>query len=236
MQYMGGKSRIAKHIVQAISEDTDRRSVWDPFCGGLSVSVAFAKAGYDVTSSDANAALITLYNAVRGGWDPPGTLSEAEYQRAKTLPDTDPLKAFAGIGCSFGGKWFGGYARQNSKHSFAGAARRRLIANTFALPYVMRLSFMDTPPKRLRGAENIIYCDPPYAGVTGYAAVGPFDHELFWATVQQWELHGVPVYVSEYACPLPHRVVWEKTYGRTMRAPGAATRTKHTDKLFSVEV
>ena len=229
MRYLGGKSRIAKHIVNAISADTDRRAVWDPFCGGLSVSVAFAKAGYDVISSDANTALIALYNAVQQGWDPPDTLSEAEYRHAKTLPDSDPLKAFAGIGCSFGGKWFGGYARQNSKHSFAGAAKRKLQRNVPHIIQFFELSFMGIDPEN---CEDLIYCDPPYANTTGYTATGAFDHDLFWDKVQQWERCGVPVYVSEYMCPLPHRIVWERTHYKSLRD----AKMQHTDKLFRVIV
>jgi len=61
VQYLGGKTRIAKQIAAEI--DKVRRPgqlVWDAFCGGLSVSRALMKNG-PVLSTDACAPLIALY-------------------------------------------------------------------------------------------------------------------------------------------------------------------------------
>lgn len=105
MQYLGGKTRIAKQIAAEI--DKVRRPgqlVWDAFCGGLSMSRALLKNG-PVLSTDACAPLIHLYCAVQNGWGPPSEVSEATYRAAKSLPDTDPMKAFCGFACSFGGKF-----------------------------------------------------------------------------------------------------------------------------------
>ncbi len=116
MRYMGGKSRIAKQIAAVIDEHRQPgQLVWDAFCGGLSMSVALSKKG-PVLASDACAPLIALYKAVQEGWDPPTEVSRQTYMAAKLLPDSDPMKAFCGFGCSFGGKWFGGYGGPSLHH------------------------------------------------------------------------------------------------------------------------
>lgn len=108
MQYFGGKSRISKKIAEIVNKKRGGLGFWDPFCGGLSVSLSLGGRGL---ITDVHLPLISLYKAVANGWVPPTSLSEDEYQGCKLLEDTDPLKAFAGYACSFGGKWFGGYAR-----------------------------------------------------------------------------------------------------------------------------
>jgi len=59
MRYLGGKSRIAKHIAPIVNaaRTPDRPKFWDPFCGGLSMAVALAKHGPGIVS-DFNPALI----------------------------------------------------------------------------------------------------------------------------------------------------------------------------------
>jgi DNA adenine methylase len=117
MQYLGGKSRIAKEIAQVVAP---QGFWWEPFCGGLSVSVQLAKFGPGLVS-DANPALISLYTSVARGWLPPEALSLEEWREARRLPDSDPRKAFAGFGCSFGGRYFAPEHRRN----LAEANRRR---------------------------------------------------------------------------------------------------------------
>lgn len=194
--------------------------------------------------SDKNEALIVLYQAVRDGWYPPKTLSKVEWESSRSLPDTDPLKAFAGFGCSVLGKWFGGYeAPRTCSYQKKGEPQRTMQVDRCAacrdslLRDIPKLSqcdfitadFLETEPFSWQG---VIYADPPYAGTTGYAATGPFDHDRFWARCAEWERHGVPVLVSEYTCPVPHDVLWSKTYGLSI----SAGRRVHTDKLFRVLV
>ena len=55
-----------------------------------------------------------MLNAVKHGYDLPESVSEQEYKYIREHKDDDPaLAGFVGFGCSFGGKWFGGYARDN---------------------------------------------------------------------------------------------------------------------------
>lgn len=75
MQYLGGKSRHARHIVEAILADggpTNR--VVEPFCGACNVTCAFAKLlpHAEITANDANPAMCALWEAMQGGLGTPG--------------------------------------------------------------------------------------------------------------------------------------------------------------------
>lgn len=243
MRYLGGKSRLAKQIAAAVAP---RGPWWEPFCGGLSVSVQLAKYGPGLVS-DVHPALVALYRAVREGWEPPTSVSRAEYEAARALPDTDPRKAFVGFGCSFGGKWFGGYAAEQCTRfmnrrshgppsmveidqvvSTARSLRRDLAV--LAACELARLDFLSVPPEPDR--FEVIYCDPPYAGVTGYG-LGAFDHAPFWRRCAEWAALGVRVLVSEYEAHVLAEVVWQRDARDRLRAADGSQALKH-ERLFRV--
>lgn len=240
MQYLGGKSRIARAIADVVAP---QGPWWEPFCGGLSVSVQLARYGSGLVS-DAHPALIALYQAVRAGWVPPESVSREEYEAARELPDSDPLKAFIGFGCSYGGKWWGGYVgprrRWNNRTYNPGwiaddpiAATARALQRDLAILdecAIACLDFLAVRPER--GRFEVIYCDPPYAGVTGYKGVGPFDHARFWQRCAEWAALGTRVYVSEYEAGAARaQCVWQRETRDRMWGAGGEQRAK-TERLF----
>lgn len=217
MRYLGGKSRIAKHLAEVI--DSVRHPgqwVWDAFCGGLSMSVALRRKG-PVWSTDANAALIALYRAVQSGWEARTEVSEAEYRAAKALPDADPMKAFCGFGCSFGGKWFGGYAKPYPTNKTPhGAALRALKRDCGAEATFGCVDFMSVQPQE---CEALLYLDPPYDGTTEYKSVQRFDTAALVRNVMAWSRF-THVFVSEYSFPVGE-CVWESRQRTTLGGKGA---------------
>jgi len=174
--------------------------VWEPFCGGLWVTSELARRGRVGAASDASLPLISLYRASQAGWEPRWTLTREEYHAAKLLPDTHPLKAFAGFGCSFGGKWFGGYASVKGRN-FASESKRSLAKSMASLKKWRfgRVDFLAVTP--VPGVP-LIYCDPPYAGTTEYKGnPGTFNSRLFWNRCESWAALGSVVVVSEYTGP-----------------------------------
>lgn len=210
MRYLGGKSRIAKQLAAEI--DKVRKPgqwVWEPFCGGLSMTVALSKNG-PVWATDANAALIALYQAMRDGWDPPTEVSRETWEAAKRLPDSDPMKAFCGFGCSYGGAWFSAYAAPQKANPAHGPNWERLTFRFEAqsarnlkrsVPCVKALNVCDFLTVTPRPTECAVYCDPPYRGTAGYAAIGAFDSDAFVCAVIGWSRF-TEVWVSEYAFPV----------------------------------
>jgi DNA adenine methylase len=231
MQYLGGKSKLARKIVNAIQKDTPIREIWEPFCGGAAVTYELSRRGFRGVASDIHPALIHMYKALQSGWEPPLDITEEQYRDAKLLPDSDPNKAFFGFGCSFGGKWFGGYARSRGRHH--GNESYRSILSMSSLwadaGWVFEiLSFFDIP---VFDMQAIIYCDPPYCGTQGYST-GFFDSGGFWSTCKRWaEL--IPVYVSEFDCPIPADMLLEIT--RTRAVNGERGRPVVKDRLFKIK-
>jgi DNA adenine methylase len=227
MQYLGGKTRIAKQLAAVI--DRTRKPgqwVWDAFCGGLSMSVALSKNG-PVWSTDVNAALINLYLAVQQGWVPPSEVSRETYAAAKSLPDTDPMKAFCGFGCSFGGKWFGGYAGGfNGPLTYPELAGRNVRRSLEKVHSLVQLDFLAREPCP---TSALLYLDPPYANTTGYSGAGLFDSKAFIVRAAHWALF-TDVFVSEYAFPIGE-CVWSRESGTTLGAANG-TSPRATERLY----
>ena len=70
---------------------------------------------------------------------------------------------------------------------------------------------------------DVVYCDPPYAGTTGYGR--EFDNEAFW----QWcRTRDFPVYVSEYRAPEDFISIWCKEKRRLFNNRGlSANAVEH---------
>lgn len=83
-------------------------------------------------------------------------------------------------------------------------------------------------------ANTVVYCDPPYAGTTGYKGTDPFDHVEFWNTCRVWADAGAAVFVSEYSCPDEvGECVWERPQTDGLRKRGG-TKTQSVEKLFQI--
>ena len=74
---------------------------------------------------------------------------------------------------------------------------------------------------------SIIYCDPPYAGVTKYEY--PIDHNNFWAWCREKVDEGHNVFISEYNAPDEFVCVWEQKL-RVCVKPGIGKQA--IEKLF----
>jgi len=224
MHYSGGKERIASKISMVLQPYVDESGVYiEPFLGGASV---FARIkAQEKHGSDANPWLMTMWQACLDGWSPPDTVSEDEYADIKRRKPKGPITAFVGFGCSFGGKWFGGYARCAQGKSYAAVAQRSIArkiagfgaANLRCVPY-------DRSSAGLH-SNAVIYCDPPYINTTDCYSTDRFDSERFWGWVRKQEVLGHSVFVSEYVAPddfvavaeFPKKVTMDKSNGYTER-------------------
>lgn len=194
MQYLGGKHNIAKQICVFLESQRAPGQIFiDAMCGGCSIisRMQFPKIGMDV-----HVPLIALLSALsEGTFECPDAITEEQYATAKLLPDEYPLKAFIGYGCSFGGKYFGGFARGTEGRNYALNAKNSLQKKFASLQDVQFL-VQDFLQLEVRGA--LIYCDPPYANTTKYSM--QFDHVAFWEKVRKLSATNA-VFVSEYSAP-----------------------------------
>jgi DNA adenine methylase len=217
MLYLGGKGRLGKPLTEAILSMTDKRETYvEPFIGGGNLFRHIAPHFRTVHAGDSHEDLMLMWNAVANGWIPPDTVSEAEY-RAQRHASSSALRGLVGFGCSFGGKWWGGYARSkcNGNDYYARHAARSVSDIARLMPpnvkgSMKRCSFEAWTP--VITADCVIYADPPYAKTTGYK--GGFDHDEFWRTMTHWTDIGATVFVSEYVAPSGWEAVWRKEQRR----------------------
>lgn len=215
MKYMGSKARHAKEMLPIILADR-KPGQWyvEPFVGGANM---IDKVSGNRIANDKHPHLIELLKAVSEGWMPPTSISEDTYRLANAQRTVNAITGFIGFGCSYSGKWFGGYARGDDNHGFArnyaAESSRNLMKQAGRLHGVQfhcgSYDELDIPE------NSIIYCDPPYAQTTKYAT-GGFDHAAFWRWCEEKVSEGHTVFVSEYTAPAGWECVWEKTVNNTL--------------------
>jgi DNA adenine methylase len=205
MKYLGGKSRIAKSLSRAILDNTSSRRLYiEPFLGAGSVAVGIAPHFNEVRLSDVSPDLIELWLALQGGWIPPSLVTEDEYCQQR-YADVSAFRGFVGYGCSFSGKWFGGYARGEDRN-FAREAKDSL---TRRIPSIRHASFTCADYRDISiPRESVVYCDPPYRNTTGFSRTGDFDSDEFWKIAESWSEYA-SVYISEYQAPDGWISIWE---------------------------
>lgn len=223
MRYLGGKHRIAKWLRQQITPLRRNRRLIEPFCGGMSATVAIQP---DL-ACDASVPLISLIHACRNGWEPPTDLSESEYQYAKTLPPENPLHGFAAFCCSFGGKYWGGYAREAGRN-FAKQGKNALLRKIEATRGVefQLMSFEQLQP----GSGDLVYCDPPYGGTTMGYSTPVWNPEAFWSWARESAARGAILLVSEFSAPEGVAVLAQIESSTDLRTKNRNQQT--TEKLF----
>lgn len=207
MQYLGGKTRLATKIAEILKAQTHRRFV-DVFCGALSLTAAMEG---ERLANDGCAPLIALYKAIQYGWVPPDRISEDDYRATREAMDpNNPLTAFVGFGCSYGGKWWGGYARDKKKNrNFARTAKNLL---TQRMDKCMDVTFTCQAFEDVEIRQgDLVYLDPPYQDTTAYGYFDGFDHAKLADMTEQWASNASAIYLSEYR-PLPgfeHVASWD---------------------------
>lgn len=229
MRYLGGKSRLGKHIAAKILEivpPEHRLEYLEPFLGGAGAFEHIAPHFEQTYAGDVHEDLILMWQAVARGWDPPLDVTPEQHRELRHA-EPGALRAFVGFGCSFGGCWFGGYARSNNpmpkgltgasveiQQSYHAALRARpVLARAKTLT---RVSFFDWPV--VPGV--VLYCDPPYAGTYGYKGVQEFDSRAFWQRANEWAAAGSYVFVSEESAPDDWAVVWAREQQAQVQAKG----------------
>ena len=225
MQYVGGKFRIAAKLAAYLESVRNGRIFVEPFCGGANITAAMS--GPRI-ASDLCEDIVLLWSAVADGWEPPTTVSESEYRDAKKAPPS-ALRGFIGFGCSFGGKFFGGYARSGTRN-YAMNAHNAIMKKAKNLQGV---SFLHRAYSECAPVNSLVYCDPPYANTTQGYSCALFDSGLFWNTMQHWASKGNMVLVSEYAAPEFAREVWSIETKTDMHC--VVGKEPRIEKLFLVK-
>ena len=233
MRYQGGKTRIAKHILPIMLRERFDEQWWvEPFVGGggMISQVEGNRIGADINPWTIQA--LTVIRD-RAQYLPANNREFTESDYAN-LWNSDEcwFKGFAGFAYSFGGKWRGGWSRNQRGDDYAARAYRAALKQspTLAGVKLYHHSYSSLYDAACIPEESIIYCDPPYQGTTGYNG-SPFNHEQFWQWCRRMSSIGHRVFISEYTAPEDFSCIWEGHLVSNLRR---ATDTKTTEKLFTL--
>jgi len=213
MQYMGGKSRISNDISAIINTYSKDKNFVSLFCGSCAIeSKVVAK---QKTCNDGHTYLIELLTAVQTGWEIPDNVSKEDYYIAKeNKDDNKALTGFIGFGCAFGGKWFGGYAKNNSGTNYAKQSKNSLLKKMENLKTNTYFTNLDYKSVEIP-LDSVVYCDPPYANTTGYSNSNTFTHKEFWDYMRILSQNNL-VFISELNAPEDFVPIWQKPFKRVL--------------------
>ena len=228
MQYQGGKSRIAKRIANIIDSCSTGGCFVSLFCGTCSIESKLSVSFDKMILNDKHKYLIDLLVGVQNGYELPEFISEEQYKHIRKHKDEDSiLTGFVGFGCSFGGKWFGGYARNKTNTNYALQSKKSLLKDMSTLQ-TARFTCQDYKDVKLPEG-CVIYADPPYNNTTGYGNE-KFDSSEFWEYAREASKEHL-MFISEQEAPDDFVVIWECPFTRTLDK-NKQNQFKVTEKLF----
>lgn len=158
----------------------------------------------------------------------PEVITEEQYKYIREHKDEDcVLTGFVGFGCSFGGKWFGGYARNKTNTNYALQSKKSLLKDMSTL---MNAEFICQDYRNVILPDDcIIYADPPYNNTTGYGRE-KFNSDEFWEYARNTSKNHIML-ISEQSAPDDFIPIWEKPFTRTLDV-NKQNQFKVTEKLF----
>lgn len=229
---MGSKARIAKYILPIILKDR-KPDQWyvEPFVGGAN---CIDKVDGLRIGNDCNEYIIALHKHLQNDKHIP-YISKDEYNDIRSKPKNFEkwLVGYAGICCSYSGKWFGGYAGQVETKAgirdYQSEALKNIRSqNTIGIVFNSG-DYRDTPIP----PNSIIYADPPYRNSTGYKE--KFNHDSFYEWLTDKKTEGHNVFISEYYMPSYFKEVWSMPVTSSLSANGKSGSNKVSiEKLFTL--
>jgi DNA adenine methylase len=235
MKYVGSKNKIAKEILPIMLAERKQGQTWvAPFVGGCNM---IDKVDGPRIGADFNESLVAMWLELQRGWIPPDFISEEQWKDVRDKMDQKYPKheiAFTRLGCSFGADWNGGYARNVRKDrpraellnrttkSYCKQSKNNILKGV----RFVHSSYDELPIPH----TSLIYCDPPYAGTTGYK--DSFNHIKFWEWCRVMAKKGHTVFISEYNAPYDFVPIWQKEVNSNLNNRETKVTKKAVEKLF----
>ena len=229
MRYFGGKARIAKDLSKFINENYlkgNTKPFVDLFCGSCNITTKIDKDRL-IIANDKHKYLMEMWKALQKGWIPPKDCTEEQYKIVLKNLDIKPyVSGFIGFGCSYSGKWLGGYCRDNIGRNYCLNAHNSVLKKINEMKDVIFTSTnyneVDIP------LDSIVYCDIPYKNTTQYSnkEVGKFGHNEFYDWVRK-NHSKYTILISEYECNVPDdfEVIWKKESKQDIRSNNGKMKT-----------
>lgn len=234
MWYLGGKIRLSKHIIPIIEQYIEDENMLfiDLFCGGCNIIDKITKTKNKV-ANDNHKPLISMWKELQDGWRPSDLEYTKEYyNHVKSNQDTLPphLVGLVGFHYSYGGKWWGGFARSRYEDHI----ERSINKTIKQIESMNSVKFTCLDYKEYSHIRNaVIYCDPPYKTTTQSSTRyhTKFNHDEFWEWCEEMSEHNV-ILVSECESPLNVEILWNKKHNSNM---SYEKTSKSSEKLFLIK-
>lgn len=147
-----------------------------------------------------------MYQAVRDGWEPPASVTRSEWQTtASGARDAhDPMTAFVGFFCSYGGSFFRAWLPDDLRHAEGTTSRSAALKARQDLlrlrPLLTRIELRIGSGWGPVGEGHVGFADPPYAGTFGYEGAPAYDPAKGWERFTEISL-SAPLVVTEFVAP-----------------------------------
>ena len=213
----------------------------EPFCGSLAITVHMTDYK-KVIASDIHSDLIMLWKKVqKNKFIPPKTLNEDQWKKIKEYKSPSAMKAFAGFGCSFGGKFFGGYAQKYTNGKNEDYLKAATNSINKIKSKIENVKFYKKDYKKWTPKNMLIYCDPPYVPSnfpvkyrTATKKYSEFDNKKFWNVMRKWSKKNY-VFISEQNAPDDFISIWSKKKYRSISNSKKTRYKSTTTKKYRVE-
>lgn len=227
MKYVGSKNKLSKELLPIINSfrKPDQTYV-EPFVGGANL---IDKIKGKRIAGDTHKELISMWKALQDGWVPPKIVSEQEYKAIRYGDYPDYLKGYVGFNLSFGGKWWGGYARYTSPQGVVqpfGLQAYKFV--TEQIENIKGIEFHNLPYSELPiPNKSLIYCDPPYKNTLKYKHT--INHEDFYGWCRDKTSEGHTVLLSEFSAPKDFKCIFAKERSVSLALDGGKS---NVERLF----
>tara|TARA_X000001036_G_scaffold319796_1_gene298281 strand:- start:333 stop:1070 length:738 start_codon:yes stop_codon:yes gene_type:complete len=231
MAYVGGKSKGAAHIIKVLNDPKfDRLHYIEPFVGYAHI-LRRVENKKSYKAYDANPLVVALLKGVQNKKLKYPNITRKQWFKLKYDKKNHSFKrAIAAFTYSFNGVEWSSYtvrSRCNRRENYP-AERKRYYDKLRKNKVFMKTKILHKDYKKLKpGKGKLIYCDPPYAGTTGYSP--NFNTKEFWSTVRKWSKHNA-VFVSEYHAPPDFKLIAKKEKRQSLAGKGAGKKV--WEKLF----
>ena len=217
MRYCGSKRRFMKYLLPVFTKGMKKDDTFvDLFGGGMNVVCEVDT--INKVAVDYNKYIIALWQEIQtnGMSNIPSQVSEEMYNDVKRAYINDDKRyedyiiGYVGACCSFGGSWFNGYARFNSKKNedHIKEAYNGLATQVINFKHLDKVKFVYDSYDQIHLDEKmIVYCDPPYASTKKYET--DFDNAKFWEWARKTSKKVKKLFISEYEAPDDFKCVWQ---------------------------
>ena len=210
-------------IIKAYIKDDNTLFV-DLFCGGCNI-VDKINTTNNKIANDSHEYLIAMWQSLQDGWFPSRlSYTKEYYDHVKANQETLPkyLVGLVGFHYSYGGKWWGGFARSRYEDHI-----QRSVSKTLEQTKLLKdVKFTCYDYEHYSYIKNaVIYCDPPYKKTTQASTRynTKFNHDEFWDWCRMMAKSNI-VLVSECDVPDDTEILWEKAHNSNM-SQGISNKT-----------